>query len=58
MQGMIPSHSFGNTGSLTHGTGLGIEPVLPQRQCQVLNLLSHRGKSQGSSVIFKMVKGS
>ena len=31
--------------SLPHGTGAGSQPTLPQRQCQILNLLCHSGNS-------------
>ena len=37
-QGLNLSHSCGNAGSL-YCTGLGIEPVTPQRQHWILNLL-------------------
>ena len=40
-----PSYSCGKVGSLPQCAGLGIEPVPPQRQCCILNLLHHREKS-------------
>ena len=52
-QGSNPSHCFdlhhscSNTRSLTHGSGLGIEPVPPQWQCHIPNLLCHSGNSKG-----------
>ena len=36
-------HSYGNTGSLTYCARLGIEPVPPQRQRQIVNPLRHGG---------------
>ena len=36
--------AYSNTGSLTH-VRPGIEPETSERQCQVLNLLSHKGKA-------------
>ena len=56
-KGSNPSHSCDlchrcrNNGSLTHYAGFGIElmpqqqPKLLQRQCQILNMLYHRGNS-------------
>ena len=37
--------TYGNTGSLTHWARPEIEPTSSQRQCWVLNLLSHNGNS-------------
>ena len=51
-QGLNLSSSCGNAGSLTHYTGLGIEPAsqqkpeLLQRQCQIPNLLHHGRNSK------------
>lgn len=51
-QGLNLSHSFNlhhscghDAGSLTHCAGLGIKPALPQRRCQILNLLYHSRNS-------------
>ena len=38
-------HSCGNGRSLTHCRGPGIEPKLPQRQCQILNLMHYSRNS-------------
>ena len=40
-------HSCGNARSLTHFTGLEIKPMLPQKQCQILNRLGHSWNSCG-----------
>jgi len=45
-------HSCGHAGSLTHPALLGIEPELPQRRCQILNLLCH--SRNPSSNIYKI----
>ena len=42
-QGLNPSCSWDKTRSLTHWARPGIKPVSLQRQCQILNLLSHMG---------------
>ena len=61
-QGWNPScscdrhHSYGNTGSLAHCTRLGIEPLLQQRQHQILNLLGHSGNSP-KLVLFSSSQG-
>ena len=54
-QGSNPSnscnlhHSCSNTRSLIHWAGPQIKPVLPQRQCQILDLLCH---SRNSLIVF------
>ena len=53
-----PSHlcySCGNTTSLTHWARPGIKPTSSERQCQVLNPLSHNGNSLSEH--FKSLKG-
>ena len=55
-QGLNPSHSCklchssGNTGSLIHCDGSGIEPVTPQRQCWTLTLCATVGTPKMSKI--------
>lgn len=41
----VRRHSCSNAGPLTYYTKLGIEPVPPQRPCQIIKPLRHRGNS-------------
>ena len=56
-QGSSPSHiydlhhSCSSTGSLTHCAQLGIKLMPPQRQCSILNQLSHSENSENLAII-------
>ena len=44
-------YSHSNARSITHCARPGIEPISPQRQCQILNLLCYSGNSHPATFI-------